>query len=51
MRDELIALPGTGAAERCPSSLRRAEVEDPDAGGTLVFLTKQQFMAWGQSSP
>lgn len=37
--DELIELTGTGAAEKCPYPLRRVEVEDPETGTTLVFLT------------
>jgi IS4 transposase len=39
VRDELIELTGIGAAEKCPYALRRVEVEDPDTGDTLVFLT------------
>lgn len=37
--DELIELTGTGAREKCPYPLRRVQVEDPDTGKTLVFLT------------
>jgi hypothetical protein len=37
--DELIQFTGTGAPEKCPSTLRRVEVEDPATGETLVFLT------------
>jgi hypothetical protein len=37
--DELIELTGTGAAAKCPYTLRRVAVEDPDTGETLVFLT------------
>ena len=39
VKDELIELTGTGAPEKCPYPLRRVEVEDPDTGDTLVFLT------------
>ena len=39
VKDELIELTGTGAAAKCPYTLRRVEVEDPDTGDTLVFLT------------
>jgi IS4 transposase len=41
VKDELIAFTGTGAAAKCPYTLRRVEVEDPDTGDTLVFLTNQ----------
>ncbi len=41
VKDELIELTGTGAQEKCPYTLRRVEVEDPDTGETLVFLTNQ----------
>jgi hypothetical protein len=39
VRDELIALTGTGAGAKCPYPLRRVEVADPETGDTLVFLT------------
>ena len=39
VNDELIELTGIGAAAKCPYPLRRVEVEDPDTGETLVFLT------------
>jgi hypothetical protein len=37
-RDEVIHLTGA-AAVHCPHRLRRVEVDDPEKGGTLVFLT------------
>lgn len=37
--DELIELTGVGAPEKCPYPLRRVEVEDPETGQRLVFLT------------
>jgi len=39
VKDELIELTGTGASAKCPYPLRRVEIEDPDTGDTLVFLT------------
>jgi len=39
VKDELIELTGTGAAAKCPYTLRRVEVHDADTGETLVFLT------------
>ena len=39
LRDEVIALTGGAAAAAGPHRLRRVEVDDPDKGGTLVFLT------------
>ena len=39
LRDEVIELTGGAAAAHCPHRLRRVEVDDPDKGGTLVFLT------------
>lgn len=39
LRDEVIALTGGAAAAAGPPQLRRVEVDDPDKGGTLVFLT------------
>ena len=39
LRDEVIALTGGAAAAHCPHGLRRVEVDDPEKGGTLVFLT------------
>ena len=38
LRDEVIRFTGT-AAKKCAHRLRRVEVDDPDHGGTLVFLT------------
>src|SRR5574341_2008993 len=38
-RDEVIELTGVAAATKCPHRLRRVEVDDPEHGGTLVFLT------------
>jgi Domain of unknown function (DUF4372)/Transposase DDE domain len=37
-RDDVIHLTGAAAAH-CPHRLRRVEVDDPEKGGTLVFLT------------
>jgi hypothetical protein len=39
LKDELIELRGTKAIEKCPVPLRRTEVEDPQTGETLVFVT------------
>jgi len=39
LRDEVIELPGGAAAATDPLRLRRVEVDDPDKGATLVFLT------------
>ena len=39
LRDEVIELTGVDAAMKCPFRLRRVEVDDPDKGSTLVFLT------------
>ena len=39
LRDEIIRLTGGTAAKKCSHRLRRVEVDDPDHGGTLVFLT------------
>ena len=39
LRDELIELTGSGAPAKCPYPLRRVEVEDPETGDPLVFLT------------
>jgi len=39
LRDDVIELTGVDAAEKCPFRLRRVEVDDPDKGSTLVFLT------------
>jgi hypothetical protein len=39
LKDELIELRGTKAIEKCPVPLRRIEVEDPQTGGILVFVT------------
>jgi hypothetical protein len=39
VQDELIQFTGAGAQEKCPYTLRRVEVEDPDTEDTLVFLT------------
>ncbi len=39
LRDEVIELTGGTAAAHCPHRLRSVEVDDPDKGGTLVFLT------------
>ena len=39
LRDETVELPGVEAATKCPFRLRRVEVDDPEKGGTLVFLT------------
>jgi hypothetical protein len=38
-RDRVIRLTGGAAASKCPHPLRRVEVEDPDTGDVLVFLT------------
>ena len=39
LRDDVIELTGVDAATKCPFRLRRVEVDDPDKGSTLVFLT------------
>jgi hypothetical protein len=39
LKDEQIELRGPKAIERCPYPLRRIEVQDPDTGEILVFLT------------
>jgi hypothetical protein len=39
LKDELFELRGTKAIEKCPYPLRRIEVEDPETGEILVFLT------------
>jgi hypothetical protein len=38
-RDEVIRLTGVAAESKCPHPLRRVEVEDPDTGDRLVFLS------------
>jgi len=38
-RDEVIRLTGVAAESTCPHPLRRVEVEDPDTGNLLVFLS------------
>ncbi len=47
-RDEVIALTGVAAATKCPHRLRRVEVDDPEHGGTLVFLTNH--LAFGATT-
>lgn len=39
LRDEIIELTNWEAANKCPFRLRRVEVDDPDKGSTLIFLT------------
>jgi hypothetical protein len=39
LKDEQIELRGPRAIEKCPYPLRRIEVENPDTGELLVFLT------------
>ena len=39
LKDELIELRGPRAIEKCPYPLRRIEVENPDTGEILVFVT------------
>jgi len=39
LKDEQIELRGPKAIEKCPYPLRRIEVEEPDTGKILVFLT------------
>jgi Transposase DDE domain/Domain of unknown function (DUF4372) len=41
LKDEQIELRGPKAIEKCPFPLRRIEVEDPEKGETLVFITNQ----------
>ena len=48
LRDEVIELTGGDAAEQCPQRLRRVEVDDPDKGDTLVFLTNH--LAFGATT-
>jgi hypothetical protein len=38
-RDEVIRLTGVAAQSKCPHPLRRVEVQDPETGDTLVFVT------------
>ncbi len=47
-RDEVIELTGVDAASKCPHRLRRVEVDDPEHGGTLVFLTNH--LAFGATT-
>ena len=39
LKDELIELRGANAIEKCPVPLRRIEVEDPQTGTILVFVS------------
>jgi len=39
LKDQIIRLSGTGAAEKCPHLLRRVEAVREDTGGILVFIT------------
>ncbi len=39
LKDEQIELRGPKAIEKCPYPLRRIEVEDPETGEILVFIT------------
>ncbi len=39
LQDEQVELRGLKAIERCPYPLRRIEVEDPETGEILVFIT------------
>jgi transposase len=39
LKDEQIELRGLKAIEKCPYPLRRIEVQDPEAGESLVFIT------------
>ena len=48
LRDEVIQLTGVAAAAHCPHRLRRVEVDDPEKGGTLVFLTNH--LAFGATT-
>ena len=41
LKDEQIELRGSKAIEKCPFPLRRIEVEDPEKGEILVFITNQ----------
>ena len=41
LKDEQIELRGPKAIEKCPFPLRRIEVEDPEKGDILVFITNQ----------
>jgi len=41
LKDEQIELRGPKAIEKCPFPLRRIEVEDPEKGEILVFVTNQ----------
>jgi DDE family transposase/uncharacterized protein DUF4372 len=48
LRDEIIELTTWKAANNCPFRLRRVEVDDPEHGGTLVFLTNH--LAFGATT-
>lgn len=39
LKDQIIRLSGTGAAEKCPHLLRRVEAVREDTGDILVFIT------------
>ncbi len=41
LKDEQIELRGPKAVEKCPFPLRRIEVENPEKGEILVFITNQ----------
>jgi len=51
LRDEVIALTGGAAAAHCPHRLRRVEVDDPEKGGTLIFLTNHLALGPRRLSP
>lgn len=42
--DQIIELTGVKAEERCPYSLRRVEIEHPETGERLVFLTNHMTL-------
>jgi hypothetical protein len=48
LRDEVIALTGVDADTKCPHRLRRVEVDNPEKGDTLVFLTNH--LAFGATT-
>jgi IS4 transposase len=44
LQDEQIELRGPKAIEKCPSPLRRIEVEDPQTGEILIFITNHMSL-------
>ena len=48
LRDEVIELTGVDADTKCPHRLRRVEVDNPEKGDTLIFLTNH--LAFGATT-